>query len=49
MRISMLTPSGLCFGQGKFEQLNADPMGKYLIGAATNLMVKMTEKALKRN
>jgi len=47
-RITMLTPNGLYFGQGKFEQLNADPMGKYLIGAATNLMVKMTEKATKR-
>jgi hypothetical protein len=43
IRLSMLTPSGLHFGQGEFNALNADPMGKALIGAATHLMVQMTE------
>jgi hypothetical protein len=43
IRLSMLTPSGLHFGQGEFNALNADPMGKALIGAATQLMVQMTQ------
>lgn len=47
VRIHMLTPSGLHFGQGDFASLNADPKGRLLVGAATNLMVQMTEKSQK--
>ncbi len=43
VRLSMLTPSGLHFGQGGFEALNADPKGHGLIEAATNLMTQMID------
>ena len=43
IRISMLTPSGLFFGQGPMNQLANDVMGKPLVGAATNLMLQMTK------
>lgn len=42
-RLSMLTPSGLHFGQGDFDVLNAEPQGRLLIEAATRLMVALTE------
>jgi hypothetical protein len=47
VRLSMLTPSGLHFGQGAFEALNADPKGHVLIGAATNLMTQMIDLTTK--
>jgi hypothetical protein len=44
VRLNMLTPSGLHFGQGGFEVLAKDPMGGPLIGAATRLMQELIAK-----
>lgn len=38
VRISMLVPSGLHFGQGPFEALSEDPLGGPVITAAMQLM-----------
>lgn len=38
VRISMLVPSGLHFGQGPFEALSRDPLGGPVIAAAMQLM-----------
>lgn len=38
VRISMLVPSGLHFGQGPFEALSGDPLGGPVITAAMQLM-----------
>ncbi len=38
VRISLLVPSGLHFGQGPFETLSQDPRGGPVIGAAFRLM-----------
>ena len=38
LRISMLVPSGLHFGQGPFEALSGDPLGGPVIAAAMQLM-----------
>lgn len=38
VRINLLAPAGLHFGQGSFEQLEHDNMGGPMIGAATQLM-----------
>lgn len=42
-RLSMLTPSGLHFGQGPIEGLRADPMGRNLFDSATLLMQRVLE------
>jgi hypothetical protein len=44
VRISMLTPSGLHFGQGPFETLAADPLGGPVISSATKLMMELIGK-----
>lgn len=41
VRLNMLTPSGLHFGQGGFNTLSNDPMGNALIAPATQLMQKL--------
>ena len=46
--MNMLTPSGLHFGYGAFEELEKDPMGKALIDPATKLMLSLIEKGKKR-
>ena len=38
VRISMLVPSGLHFGQGPFDALSGDPLGGPVIAAAMQLM-----------
>lgn len=38
VRLNMLTPSGLHFGEGPFEILSNDPMGGPVISAGTELM-----------
>jgi hypothetical protein len=38
MRINVLTPGGLHFGQGTFEALGNDPLGGLVVRAATALM-----------
>jgi hypothetical protein len=38
----MLTPLGICFGEGPFAALAEDPMGGRLLGAATHLMQRLT-------
>jgi hypothetical protein len=43
VRLSMLTPSGIHFGQGTFETLGQDPKGQLLISTATTLMQQMTQ------
>jgi hypothetical protein len=47
VRLNMLTPSGLHFGQGPFETLAADPRGGPLITAATQLMQALIAKVQK--
>lgn len=42
-RLSMLTPSGLHFGQGNFNVLAADAIGAPVILAATTLMQQLTQ------
>jgi hypothetical protein len=42
MRLNILTPVGLHFGEGPFDALDRDPMAKPLVQAATKLMVKLT-------
>ncbi len=49
VRLSMLTPSGLHFGQGAFDVLAGDPMGGPLIAAATNLMQALIKKSEEAN
>ena len=45
VRISMLTPGGLCFGQGPFNAMAADPRGGPVIKAATDLMLALMAKS----
>jgi hypothetical protein len=42
-RLSLLTPSGLHFGQGPFAALSKDPLGAPVVAAATRLMVDLTK------
>lgn len=42
VRLNMLTPAGICFGEGPFAALAGDPMGGRLLGAATQLMQRLT-------
>jgi len=39
VRMSFLTPRGLCFGQGDMNQMSADPMGGPVLRAAIDLLV----------
>ena len=48
VRINLLVPSGLHFGQGQFEQLARDSMGGPLIAAATELMQALIAKSQNR-
>jgi hypothetical protein len=41
VRLSLLTPAGLCFGEGPFDVLAKDPMGGPLIAAAGQLMQQL--------
>lgn len=45
VRISMLTASGLHFGEGPFDELANDPIGSPVILAATRLMKALIERA----
>jgi hypothetical protein len=44
VRVSMLTPGGLRFGQGTFQALNAEELGRMLIGAGTALMQALSRQ-----
>jgi hypothetical protein len=44
-RVSMLTPSGLHFGQAPFDALKRDEMGGPILAAATRLMQALIEKS----
>ena len=44
VRISMLVPSGLHFGQAPFETLSGDPLGGPVIVAAMQLMQNLTTR-----
>jgi hypothetical protein len=48
IRINMLTPSGLHFGEGMFQALASDPLGGPMVTAATQLMQAMIKKTQKR-
>lgn len=48
IRLNMLTPSGLHFGYGAFDNLEKEPMGKAIIDPATQLMLSLTAKDKKR-
>ncbi len=43
VRLNMLTPSGLHFGYGTFQNLAQEPMGKAILDPATQLMVSLTK------
>jgi hypothetical protein len=43
IRLNLLTPAGIAFGEGPFEVLAEDPMASPLIDAATSLMQQLTE------
>ncbi len=43
VRLNLLTPAGLSFGEGPFVLLASDPIGGPLIAAATALMKQLTE------
>lgn len=45
-RLSMLTPSGLHFGQGPMQMLGQDPKGRMLLVAGSTLMQKLTQRAM---
>ena len=45
VRASLLTPSGLHFGEGSFDALASDPLGGPVIVAATRLMQELIAKA----
>lgn len=45
VRLNLLTPSGLHFGEGPFEVLSRDGMGGPLIAAGTRLMQALIERA----
>ena len=47
VRFSFLTPSGLYFGQGPFQDLAADPKGGAVIAAANDLMRALMAKTQK--
>ncbi len=49
IRLNLLTPSGLHFGEGPFSVLSADPMGGPLIHAGTNLMQALIARVETRN
>ncbi len=44
VRLNMLTPSGLHFGYGAFQNLYNEPMGRSIIDPATRLMQGLTAK-----
>jgi hypothetical protein len=44
VRINLLAPGGLYFGQGGFDVLASDPMGGPVIAAATRLMQELIAK-----
>lgn len=43
MRLNLLTPGGLHFGQGPFAALASDPIGGPLVAAGTELLRAMTQ------
>jgi hypothetical protein len=45
MRLNILTPSGIHFGEGPFDQLQRDKLAKHLVLAATNVMTRLTTLA----
>ena len=47
IRLNMLTPSGLHFGYGAFDNLAKEPMVKSIIDPATQLMLSLTAMAKK--
>ena len=47
IRINMLTPSGLHFGEGPFESLASDPLAGPIVTAATALMQAIIARAQK--
>ncbi|MGI4834422.1 MAG: hypothetical protein ACRYFK_13280 [Janthinobacterium lividum] len=49
VRMTFLVSDGLYFGQGPFEVLQQDPLGAPVIGAATQLMIYLTEQGLKQS
>jgi hypothetical protein len=44
VRINMLTPSGLHFGEGPWNVLSSDPMGSPVLAAAASLMAELVGK-----
>ncbi len=49
MRLSILTPSGIHFGEGPFDELERDARAKRLVRASTDLMERLTTMAFGGN
>jgi hypothetical protein len=49
VRVNMLVPGGLHFGQGPFETLYQDPMGGPVIAAANRLMERLIDVSMKES
>ncbi len=49
VRLNILTPSGLYFGEGPFDDLDRDPRARPLIQAALNLMRQLTSLVVAEN
>ena len=45
VRLNFLTPSGLHFGQGAYEDLMRDPLAGPVLQAATSLMTRLVQRA----
>jgi hypothetical protein len=48
MRLSILSPSGIHFGEGPFDELERDARAKRLVHASTDLMARLTTMAFGR-
>jgi hypothetical protein len=44
MRMSFLTPGGICYGQGPEGELGADPNANEVLAASSNLINKLKAK-----
>ena len=49
IRLNILTPNGLYFGEGPFEQMDRDPLARPMVQAATKLMSKLASLPAERN
>jgi hypothetical protein len=46
MRITFLTSDGVCFGEGTYEELRKDPLGRAVLGKAIELLDAVVDAAV---